>query len=319
MHLSLSPGSQVVRSWQFVHCLDVWCQALSSLLPSPSLQPLLYPLVEVAMGTLTLQASPRMVPLRLHIIATLSRLMVTTGTFIPLAPFLLEVSSSHIHLVVYGDVVLQESLVQSSLTQERNPVPFTPAMCWARMEPSSIHPSNLLGKVELVPVEWYSVRLPQIMEAHSRHLAPGSQSAKPPELSCLLRASSTQLHSRGYQVSFLLSISSSGSLSPLTPHSPHPSLPSLPPPLTPPSPHSPLPSPLPPLTPPSPHPSPPHPSLSPSQTAILTRTFELLLQLQASQSHLIGFPELAYPTVVRVSVAMVMLSQPCHVTISIVT
>jgi nucleolar complex protein 2 len=158
---------QVVRCWQFIHCLDLWCHTLSSLLPSPSLQPLLYPLVEVAMGTLSLQPSPRTVPLRLHLITSLANLAAATETHIPLAPYLLEV-----------------------------------------------------------------------MEAHSGQMAPASQSAKPPELSCLLRASSSQLQSRGYQ------------------------------------------------------------------TAILTRAFQLLLQLLASQTHLIAFPELAYPTLLRIRKVM---------------
>jgi nucleolar complex protein 2 len=126
---------QVVRSWQFVHSLDLWCQALSSLHPSPSLSTLLYPLIEISLGTLSLQPSPRTVPLRLHLVSSLSRLAAATDTFIPLAPFLLE-----------------------------------------------------------------------ILESNSSQMKPGSSSGKPPELSCLLRASATQLQSRGYQVTFLSSL-----------------------------------------------------------------------------------------------------------------
>lgn len=101
------------------------------------------------MGTLSLQPSPRTVPLRLHLTASLSKLAAATGTYIPLAPHLLEVL-----------------------------------------------PHILLSMIFLLPPS----PLLQIMEAHSVQVVSGPQSAKPPELSCLLKASTSQLHSRGYQV-----------------------------------------------------------------------------------------------------------------------
>ena len=56
-----------------------------------SLRPLVYPLVQVMVGAIHLQPSARHYPLRLHIVRTLLELSEATMTFIPVAPYLLEV------------------------------------------------------------------------------------------------------------------------------------------------------------------------------------------------------------------------------------
>lgn len=61
-----------------------------------SLRPLVYPLVQVMLGVVHLQPSARHYPLRLHIVRTLLELSEATRTFIPVAPYLLEVSSSSV-------------------------------------------------------------------------------------------------------------------------------------------------------------------------------------------------------------------------------
>lgn len=57
-----------------------------------SLRPLVYPLVQVMVGAIQLQPSARHYPLRLHIVRTLIEISQATATFVPVAPYLLEVS-----------------------------------------------------------------------------------------------------------------------------------------------------------------------------------------------------------------------------------
>jgi nucleolar complex protein 2 len=59
-----------------------------------SLRPLVYPLVQVMVGAVHLQPSARHYPLRLHIVRTLLDLSQATATFVPVAPYLLEVSKA---------------------------------------------------------------------------------------------------------------------------------------------------------------------------------------------------------------------------------
>lgn len=81
---------QSVYNWQFVHCLDLWGRVLGHMTDA-KLRPLVYPLVQVMLGTVMLQPSPRYYPLRLHLTHTLLTLSTATDTFIPTAPLLLEV------------------------------------------------------------------------------------------------------------------------------------------------------------------------------------------------------------------------------------
>lgn len=93
-----------VYNWAFVHSIDFWSQVLAGAagteaqaarggLESP-LKPLIYPLVQIALGAVRLLPSSRYFPLRFHILASLTRLVSQTETYIPLAPFLLEILDS---------------------------------------------------------------------------------------------------------------------------------------------------------------------------------------------------------------------------------
>ena len=110
---------RAVYNWQYVHCIDYWtivlggacspeAQKAAAGQESP-LKPLIYPLVQIALGVVrlvchdrhasklipSLLPSSRYFPLRFHILRSLIRLISKTETYVPLSPFLLEILDSN--------------------------------------------------------------------------------------------------------------------------------------------------------------------------------------------------------------------------------
>jgi nucleolar complex protein 2 len=94
---------KTVYNWQYVHSLDFWSCVLSEhcspikeaeLGQESQLRPLIYPTVQVTLGAMRLIPTATYFPLRFQLVRSLLRLSRATGTYIPLAPALLEVLNS---------------------------------------------------------------------------------------------------------------------------------------------------------------------------------------------------------------------------------
>lgn len=87
---------QAVYSWQYVNALRCWTAVLSRHASSPArpLFQLIFPLVQLLLGTARLVPTPRFFPLRLHAATMLTSLSWSTGVYVPIAPLLVEVLRS---------------------------------------------------------------------------------------------------------------------------------------------------------------------------------------------------------------------------------
>ncbi len=89
-----------IYNWQFLHCADVWSRILSGYCDlqtgvdaagQQAMRQLIYPLVQVMLGVMSLKPSSKYFPFRFHCLRILMTLCKKTGTFIPLGSLLLDV------------------------------------------------------------------------------------------------------------------------------------------------------------------------------------------------------------------------------------
>ena len=81
-----------VFNWQYMNCLMVWAAVISTYPGENQLQPLMYPLVQIIIGTVNLVPAARYFPMRFHCIELLNKMSAaTSGTLIPIPSLLIDV------------------------------------------------------------------------------------------------------------------------------------------------------------------------------------------------------------------------------------
>ena len=83
--------TRLVYNWQFIHCVEFWCKVLSTEgTDNTNLHQLIFPLVQVTLGAISLNPIVKFYPLRFRCIRALNKLSIQTDTYIPLSNFILE-------------------------------------------------------------------------------------------------------------------------------------------------------------------------------------------------------------------------------------
>lgn len=87
-----SDSIQNVYSWQCVQTLELWCRVFSCALwkSDPKWSELIFPLIELTKGTISLNPIAKFYPLRFRLLHSLNQISYATCCFIPLAHLLLE-------------------------------------------------------------------------------------------------------------------------------------------------------------------------------------------------------------------------------------
>lgn len=84
----------LIHNWQFVNSLHVWCKVISKYSGEDELKALLYPVAQIIQGVIQLFPMAKYYPLRFLCVEFLNELAKSTGVFIPVTHYLLEVLES---------------------------------------------------------------------------------------------------------------------------------------------------------------------------------------------------------------------------------
>lgn len=90
-----------IYTWQYVSCLDFWASVVSvtcdpTVGEASPMQAIIHPLIEVIFHTMRLNPTAQFLPLRVHLIRTLTGLMDATGYYVPLASSIFEMLNNDI-------------------------------------------------------------------------------------------------------------------------------------------------------------------------------------------------------------------------------
>lgn len=80
-----------ICSWEYVNCIELWVRFISANIRDYDLQPLLVRTVQLVNGVACMFTGPRYLPLRLKCIQWLNDLSTSSGIFIPVASYVLDV------------------------------------------------------------------------------------------------------------------------------------------------------------------------------------------------------------------------------------
>lgn len=86
---------QAVYNWQYINSLRFWSELITLSKKQSMLHSLLYPLVQIIIGTIKVIPTTQYYPLRFHCVQMLINISKETNTFIPILPFLLEILASY--------------------------------------------------------------------------------------------------------------------------------------------------------------------------------------------------------------------------------
>ncbi|KAI6659321.1 Nucleolar complex protein 2-like [Oopsacas minuta] len=83
--------TQFVYNWQFIHSIEFWSKVLSAEGAADThLKQLIFPLVQVTLGAISLSPIVKFYPLRFRCIKSLNYISLHTNTYIPIANYMLE-------------------------------------------------------------------------------------------------------------------------------------------------------------------------------------------------------------------------------------
>ncbi|XP_043465157.1 nucleolar complex protein 2 homolog [Leptopilina heterotoma] len=86
---------QAVYNWQFINSLKFWAELIPLSKPQSMMRQLLYPLVQIIIGTIKMIPTSQYYPLRFHCLRMLISIAKESGTFIPVLPFLTEILNNY--------------------------------------------------------------------------------------------------------------------------------------------------------------------------------------------------------------------------------